>query len=349
MEDWIQQLERLAKLRDDGILTDEEFAAQKQKVLSERGEPGNSETIKQASPQEQSSRWITITPRQILNLSWVFLAYGIIGFTSIFFEWVGDGWISFQASNLDSGVARAVIFYIFFPIIAIAAFIASNRNPDRQKKTVAFVIPILGLSIGELYENFNLFIITPLREQEESFKSILFDYLGPGAWLQLTACLIAVILFVNLIRWFRDLTRETQNYSDWPILIAALLICAGTLYPSLKPNAYSWDFTPFKDVFQGDGGLLAVTLVFCGVWIGISLLVISIKDRNVRNWGIAGMLFLYTSEIIGLIAFNADTEYSLVWSFGGTLGVFGLICVVLVLLSRGLNKVIDLSSFTADE
>jgi hypothetical protein len=32
-EDPIAQLRELAKLRDDGILTDEEFAAQKQKIL----------------------------------------------------------------------------------------------------------------------------------------------------------------------------------------------------------------------------------------------------------------------------------------------------------------------------
>ncbi|MGB7653891.1 MAG: SHOCT domain-containing protein [Novosphingobium sp.] len=39
MADWIEQLERLAQLHKDGVLTDEEFAGQKAKLLAERDVP----------------------------------------------------------------------------------------------------------------------------------------------------------------------------------------------------------------------------------------------------------------------------------------------------------------------
>ena len=342
MSDWIEELERLAKLRNDGILTAAEFESQKRKIISGK----DNQKSEKAPPPSGKGEWVAMPPKHILNLCYMFIAFAIVGFTSIFFEIYEDDFVSLKASNLDSGVAAAIIHFIVFPLVAIMALLASNKRPERQKKTLAFLLPTLALfAIAELYESFNLFVISPLRG-EESYGTILTDYIGPGAWLGLGSEFIAVMIFINVVVYFRSLVGSRfNNPSGSVILFSGVLYSVAILYPVLKVNSYYGDFTPFKDVIQGDGGALAQVLVWCATVLGICLLVARIEASQVRNWGVAGVLFHYVSEIIGTIALNADTENALVWSFGGTLLVFALIVSALILISNGLQKAVNLQSF----
>ena len=85
MDDWVQELEQLAKLKEDGILDEDEFMSAKKAVLEKKDNPQlNSETASQgtgSARSEQPGKGFAITALVlgILSLGFLPVLFGPLG------------------------------------------------------------------------------------------------------------------------------------------------------------------------------------------------------------------------------------------------------------------------------
>jgi hypothetical protein len=68
MSDWMEELERLAELRDKGLLSDAEFEKKKTHLLSSKQEP----SVQQV---ETTLKWAPIKQKYLNRFKWAFGIY----------------------------------------------------------------------------------------------------------------------------------------------------------------------------------------------------------------------------------------------------------------------------------
>ena len=350
--DWIEELEKLNSLREQGILTETEFNEEKSRVLSTKNEPimdspretlGSPPNITSESlrtPVAYQEAKIQLPEQKLIIGSLAIFAIGV--FISIFLKWVdlpGER-NDYVPKNFDQVIVLTLFQIVFVSLIAFS-LLFFGPSGKRDSRLLGFLTPILVISlIPSLWSALDLFMITPLRS--EVGWGEYYDALGPGAFVGII-CTIFPLLALSLIL---KPHIEKQKFDSWPVLKrdssivvpVAVLAILGALYGFLKvnPNVFRYaDFAPFVDTYKVpweiwfNDGLIEPIL-----FIAASVIVAKFANPTIRDAGVLGFFYYLISQVFYLIAWNAETGDSEVWTFGGTLLVLATIILGLVLLSN---------------
>ncbi len=278
---------------------------------------------------------------QINSYVLALIVYGLLGFISHFVEWFPGA----TPSDLDGMVVTAVAYYLVFPLISITLLLTAVGDYRKQLVAMGFMFPVFLILLSEVYTAFDLFFITPFRtaDYSVSYGDVVGQY-GGGLWICLIGT-IPVIVFMTLnISKFFNRSFLPSDFSvgselrrrDSFVILGALLIALGTIYPELKPSPYfSDDFTPFADTFKENAEVWLLT----GFLVPFLVLFAAFRVARLENAGarfaaLCGFFYFSLVTVFQIIAGNADTEYYYVWSIGATLVVVGMSVVGLVVLSR---------------
>ena len=156
MSDWIEELEKINGLKEKGILSDDEFLEEKQRVLASRtmGAQEHSESSIYPTPEEEG-----LSNARINLLAFSIFCYGIVGFVASFFDIAPNQ----RILDLDAGVTT-MVGLLFFSLITLSLIYFSKDKEKISNRVVGFVLPFsITIAFSELWLMLCMLLITPGR------------------------------------------------------------------------------------------------------------------------------------------------------------------------------------------
>ncbi len=355
MSDWMSELEKVHELKEKGILSEEEFLKEKERVLASRNTVNLEQTVATqdvpaTTPASDNISRQGLKSLSHLNIQWLVLfliAFGIVGFVASFFDWFSANGTTLRSVDTDQGVVQQ-LYFLLFSLIGLSLIFFSDNKETLSKRIIGFVLPMAIWQLPSIWLSLTILWITPAREDWDF--GILYSGFEPAFWIILVSqTLMVVIPFWIGLRFLKHKFDSGSKLIRIGTLVmpAAFLGVLGMQYPGLKDNPnfgrYS-DFTPFKDTYDvpWEGVIFEVINPLSLIIVG--LLVMKMSDKTTRDWGLFGVFFVFLSSTAYLIAYNAETGTDEVWSLGGTLWVLGLVVVaipVLITASGHLKQFVD--------
>ncbi len=174
----IESLKALSALKADGILTEEEFAAEKNKILEDTPpatKPGNHETKNKvpegASPATRpgnNETWAADRLKQPLSICSIVMAI------TMFLPWVGKGVLTLSAWELPDVNGSWLLVYLIPIGVGYVLFrIGKGMSVDPRLRVLLGLMPIIVFVIAL----FNV-VNDPLDHYD-----ILLEAMGVGFWL----------------------------------------------------------------------------------------------------------------------------------------------------------------------
>ena len=121
MSDWMSELEKVHELKEKGILSEEEFLKEKERVLASRNTVNLEQTVAtqdvpSTTPASDNISRQGLKSLSHLNIQWLVLfliAFGIVGFVASFFDWFSANGTTLRSVDTDQGVVQQLYFLLF--------------------------------------------------------------------------------------------------------------------------------------------------------------------------------------------------------------------------------------------
>ena len=338
MSKWAEELESLGRLRDKGLITDEEFEEQKRGLL-----PRSPYSSPQADGGNRSISDSGFSAgEQFLTLLIPLLIAGAAIASLVVAQFAVPGEDP-KLSDIDEGVVLVVAFFVI-PCVFLFGLAISRA---RVRPWVYAAVPTALLAAWTLAG----FAIISLRVDvwfDEYNMPRDFTFIGvvrEGFWLLGGAALVFLLFGLWLISLVSVGSRRLSGSpSEWSLIVGTLLFIAGMMYPTLQPmQRISWEdrirdpeFTAYVSIFQdldweffvAEWIVSPVVLLFC-----LLVVLLAPTDRSYLA-GLCGFLYVTFAYVAYWVAGNAEGEQEFAWSTGGWIALLGTAVILLAVASE---------------